>query len=267
MPPALLPSVSPFVGCDRELALLQAKFEQAAAGTGGLALLEGEPGIGKTRLAEEVATIAQRQDVEVRWGRGYEGDGAPALWPWLQVLRAYARNRDGESLRVQLGENAPVIAPLLGDLRARLGDVPPPPTLEPDQARFQLFDGVSSFLCGAARARPLLLILDDLHWADAPSLSLLAFLAQAVRDTPLLVLGTYREDELVPGQALARGIATLVRLPLAAHVRLRGLAIAEVTRIVDAMVGAPPSAALAARLTADTEGNPFFVMELARLLA
>ena len=153
---------TPVVGRAPELAALTARLEGAIAGHGGIALLAGEPGIGKTRLAEELAAIAHDRGMRVLWGRCHEGEGAPAFWPWVEVLRACCAGYDAEALHAALGVGATDIAHLVPDLGGRLPDLPAPPALEP-AARFRLFESVTILLTEVAARQPLLLILDDLH--------------------------------------------------------------------------------------------------------
>src|SRR5262249_48906720 len=148
----------------------------------GLALLAGEPGIGKTRTAEELGALAREHGADVLWGRCYEGDGAPAFWPWVQALRSSIRASDADTLTAALGPGAADVAQLLPELRGRLPERLTPPPLEPAEARFQLFESVTALLRNVATARPVVLILDDLHGADAPSLLLLQFLARELGD-------------------------------------------------------------------------------------
>jgi predicted ATPase len=165
----------PFVGREAELAALAVDLAAAAGGRGGVVLLAGEPGIGKTRLAEELAAQATTQGALVLWGRCWEGEGAPAFWPWVQIVRAYVEAADPAVLRQDMGAGAADIAQVVPAVHDRLSDVPTPPPVEPDAARFRLFDSLAEFLRAAATRRPLLLVLDDLHWADAPSLACCAF--------------------------------------------------------------------------------------------
>src|SRR5919108_3663570 len=183
-----------FVGRQRDLDELGERLAAAAAGRGSLLLVAGEPGIGKTRLADELARGAARSlGAGVLWGTCWEGEGAPAFWPWIQALRAHAARRDPAALRAELGDGAADVARLVPGLAGRLGELPERPALEPDQARFRLFDAVAGLLRRAGEAEPLLLVLDDLHWADRSSLALLRFVARELRDARLLVLGTYRD--------------------------------------------------------------------------
>ena len=174
----------------------------------------GEPGIGKTRVADELATYASLRGAQVLWGRCYESEGAPVYWPWVQVIRSYVHERDDATLRSEMGTGAADIAQVVSNIHDRLPGLPSPPALEPEQARFRLFDSVATFLKNAARNQPLVLILDDLHSADEPSLRLLQFLARELRGAPLLVLATYRDMQLGPAPpALRRALAAGRRAP------------------------------------------------------
>ena len=169
----------PLLGRARELADLDATLEETSAGHGGLVLLTGEPGIGKTRLATALGERAAGDGHRVAWARGWDGGGAPAFWPWVQVVRALAADRDDDALRTELGAGARWVAQLAPELRERL-DLPEAGDLESEQARFALFDAVTVFLRNTAAREPLVVLLDDLHTADLPSLLLLAFLARAL---------------------------------------------------------------------------------------
>ena len=181
------------VGRERELAELVGGLDNAFAGRGGLFLLVGEPGIGKSRLAEELIAQARARGARVLVGRCWEAGGAPAYWPWVQSLRPYLRDTDADSLRSQLRGGAADLARLFPELRDLLADLPPAPQLESEGARFRLFDSMTAFLKSAAARRPLVLVLDDLHAADEPSLLLLQFVARALGESRLLIVGAYRD--------------------------------------------------------------------------
>jgi tetratricopeptide (TPR) repeat protein len=227
-------------------------------------LVAGEPGIGKTRLADELAARAASLGAGVRWGTCWEGEGAPAFWPWIQALREHAARRDPATLRRELGDGAADVARLVPGLAAGVGELPPSPALEPDQARFRLFDAVAGLLRRAGETEPLLLVLDDLHWADRSSLSLLRFVARELRDARLLVLGTYRDVELGRSPA-AEPLAKLAGR--ARHLTLGGLGQADVAELLALAAGRRPAPDLAAAVHRRTGGNPLFVREVARLLA
>jgi DNA-binding NarL/FixJ family response regulator len=258
---------TPFVGREGELAELSADLEVAVAGRGGVVVLAGEPGIGKTRLAEELAAHGTSCGALVLWGRCWEGEGAPAFWPWVQVVRAYVEGSDPAVLRREMGAGAADIAQVVPAVRERLPDLPTPPPLEPEAARFRLFDSLAGFLRAAAARRPLLLVLDDLHWADAPSLALLRFVGRELEDAGLLVVGLYRQVEVDREHPLVATLADLTRGQRRRRLVLRGLDEREVASFVAVVAGVQPAAGLAAAVHRQTDGNPFFVTEVVRLLA
>jgi len=255
-----------FVGREAAMQELRSGVDEAFSGRGRLLLLVGEPGIGKTRTAEELATYARLRNAQVLVGRCYEGEGAPAYWPWVQVIRAYVHERDPGTLLAELGSRAADIAQVVSELRERLPDLPTPPVLEPEQARFRLFDSITSFLKHAAQHQPLVLVLDDLHWADKPSLLLLQFLARELRGSRMLVLATYRDVELRRQHPLSQALGELARQHLSQRVLLRGITAEDVARFIELSAGHAPPAALVQAVYRETEGNPFFVSEVVRLL-
>jgi DNA-binding winged helix-turn-helix (wHTH) protein len=265
--PDAMPPASPFVGRDHALDHLRAGLNSALAGRGRLLLLAGEPGIGKTRTAEEFAAETRRGGTAVLTGRAHEGEGAPAFWPWVKLLRACVAGADPSTLASDLGPGAAEIAELVPELRERLGELPAPPPLDEAQARFRLFDSITTFLQRAARRRPLVLILDDLHGADDASLQLLRFLAGEIADSPLLVVGTYRDVEVQRGRPLADALGALARESTCERIALSGLDGESVARFVEALVGETPSPGLVATVHEMTEGNPFFIQEIVRLFA
>jgi len=254
------------VGRDEHLAVLEAALADVIDGRGRMVLLSGEPGIGKTALADALGHRALTAGVEVLWGRCYEGQGAPPFWPWTQILRELLANRSSEELRASLGAGGADLAQLVPEIKDVLGAVDPPPALDPDAARFRLYDSATRFLQRAGATTPLVLVLDDLHWADAASLRLLQFLA-GLRSAHLLVVGTYRDVEVVAGQALAETLGALAGEPGVLRLALYGLDRDEVAAYITTVTGAAVAEAVATNLHDRTEGNPFFVEELVRLLA
>lgn len=222
-----------FVGRERELAELQRALEEALAGHGRLVLLSGEPGIGKTRLAEELARAAGPRGVQVLWGRCWEEGGAPAYWPWVQALRPLVEEADPGQVRRWLGVRAADLSQLLPELRELLGDLPEPPAVASDVGRFRLFDAVDAFLAGAAQRRPVLVVLDDLHAADEPSLLLLRFIAAEIGRSRLLLMCLFRGVEPTLREPLVATVAELLRVPHARHMALAGLSEQDVSRYVE----------------------------------
>jgi DNA-binding SARP family transcriptional activator len=256
-----------FVGRKRELAALLGALGDALSGTGRLVVVGGEPGIGKSRLAEELAGRAASEGAEVLWGRCWEEGGAPPYWPWVQALRAGVRARDGRRLAAELGAGAPEVAELVPEARALLPELAVlPPSADAQHARFRLFDAIASFLRRAGRSRPLVLVLDDLNWADEGSLRLLEFVARELADAPVLLVGTYRDIGLSRGHPLARTLGELSRERRFERVLLRGLSDEDVERFVGSACGFRPDQSLVRAIHDQTEGNPFFVGEVVRLL-
>lgn len=261
------PAPNPFVGREAELARLQKALADAVAGRGRVVMLVGDPGIGKTRMAEDLAAAAKALGAEVLVGRCHESQGSPAYWPWQQIVRAYLRGKDNARVADDLGEGAPEVARMVGELRRRLPDLPTPPeNLEREESRFRLFDAFTQFLAASAARQPLMLVLDDLHWADLSSLQLLQFLAREMSATPMLIVGTYREAEVKQDEARAEVLGSLSRERLYERLALRGLSSDETRSLLTSLVGSSPPGELVERLRQRTDGNPFFLTELTRHL-
>jgi tetratricopeptide (TPR) repeat protein len=260
-------AASVLVGRDGELGELLAGLDDAACGSGRLFLLAGDPGIGKSRLAYEAAERARDRGFKVAWGRCWEAGGAPAYWPWVQSLRACVRGLGGEELRLYLGAGAPFVAQIVAEVAETLPDVGLAPPMAAEGGRFRLFDAVATFLRNAADGQPLMLVLDDLHAADAPSVLLLRFVARELGDARVLVLGAYRDIEVDRGHPLAAALAELSREPAARHLRLPGLTEAGVGRLIQQTAGVRAGDSVVAAVHRYTEGNPLFVGEAVRLLA
>ena len=239
-------------GRDSELAALTADLDAACAGAGSVALVIGEPGIGKTQLATALAGLARQRGAAVAWGRASEVEGAPVYWPWAQALAAAAEQHRGGS----------PLAPLVPMLRAP--EATDPGEGDPARSRFELFDRVTAGLARAAEAQPLLLVLDDLHWADAGSLRLVEFAARALSALPILIVATARSDDPSVDPERARRLVQLGRL--ARVQRLTGLAPAAVRELLADHLDHELTEPLFERVLSVSEGNPFFVIEMARLL-
>ncbi len=257
-----------FVGRDAELDQMRTLLEDALGGQGRLLLLTGEPGIGKTRTAEQLATYARVRGARVYWGRCDEAEGAPAYWPWSEAIRAYVRDADPVGLRWQLGNRAADVARIVPEVAERLGDLGELGPMESEQARFRVFDSVAEFLGGASSDRPLVLVLDDLHWADESSLLLLRFVARRLAGTGLLVIGTYRDVELGRHHPLAETLGELSGVEGARRLALRGLDPEGIASYIELTAGVDrPPPDLAEAIRDQTGGNPFFIGEVVRLMA
>lgn len=257
---------TPFVARGAERACLVRAVERARDGTGALVLLAGEAGVGKTRLVEEVAVEARRLGLRVLTGHCVDQQGAPPYLPTIEHIEEAARQVPSETLRRALGENAPEIAKLMPELRLRYADIPEPVALPPEQERHYLLRSVSEFVERAARATPLLLVFEDLHWADESTLLLLQHLAQRLAEIPVLAVGTYRDTELRPGCPLAGVLPALLRQRLAEEIALHRLTEEGVAALLEGRAGRAPPSELVALVFAETEGNPFFVEEVFRHL-
>lgn len=253
---------SSFIGRQRELDALQAALARAVAGQPGVVLLTGKPGIGKTRTAQELVEHAGRQDVLALWGRCPEEPGAPPYWPWLQLIRRYVSLHDADVLGETLGAAAAYVAALDPEQLGHLGvDQPAPLESDPAKARFRFFDSIAGFWRRAAAHQPLLLVIDDLHRADVPSLRLLEFIIAEAGASRLLLLGTYRDAEVTRQHPLSDTLAELHRHAVVQRILLGGFSPAETARFV-ATVDATAPAGLAAMLHEQTEGHPLFLTEL-----
>jgi len=256
-----------FVGRHREMAELKAALEGALMGQGSLVMVVGEPGIGKTRTAEELASVARQRGAQVLWGRCPEERGAPTYWPWVQAIRSYVLEQEPDTLRLQMGIGASDIAQIVPEVQERLPDLmPSPPVDDPEQARFRLFDSITTFLKRASQEQPLLLILDNLHWADPTSLRLLEFVAPELATARVLLLGTYRDVDISWSHPFFRTLGELTRQRLYQRVLLRGLSRDEVGQMMEDVGGVALPQELVATVHQQTEGTPLFVREVVRLL-
>ncbi len=251
-----------FVGRERELAVVSAALDDAAAGRGKLLMLTGEPGIGKTSLADRASAAARDRDFTVLWGRCWEAGGAPAYWPWLDVLAALARGVDPAALSRALGDGASLLGEIVPELRALLPETAAGVAPPPDEGRFRLWRAVSALVQEAARARPALLVLDDLHAADPSSLSLLHFVARQVRPMRVLLLASYRDVEARMDAATSELLSRVGRE--GTTLALARLDRATSERFVQQRLG-PIASELEACLYHRSQGNPLFLQEMVRL--
>jgi len=255
-----------FVGRQREMEELKAILERTLSGEGALVTLVGEPGIGKTRLAGQFAVYAGLRGAQVLTGHCYEGEASAPYRPFVEAFRQYARSRPDGELRAELGSGAPEVATLVSEIRQRFPDVEAAPPLDGEAERLRLFDSVTQFVRSASAGNPLVLFLDDIHWADKPSLLMLQHLARNIAGARVLVVAPYRDIELDRTHPLSEVLATLRRLPNFQRLLLRGLTEATIEDFLSSAdpseENAPARRALAAALHRETEGNPFFVREV-----
>ena len=257
-----------FVGRQSQIESISTAFETAKSGRSRLVMLVGEPGIGKTRMAEEFAATCLRENVQAHWARCYEDQPVPPYWLWQQSIRSYLLTRDEKQIAAELGEKGAIIAEVMPDIGAVPQAAQPSSRMaDSESARFRFFAAVAEFLGRASESRALVLVFDDLQWADEASLKLLEFVAREAREARLLIVGTYRDVELRRGHALAHTLGELSREQLFERIILRGLTEEETRRLIELTSGGEAAPELARTVYAYTEGNPLFVSETARLLA
>jgi DNA-binding CsgD family transcriptional regulator len=254
------------VGRQPEAALLWRHFEAAISGQCGIACVTGEPGIGKTRLLEEMAARAARTGAVVLWGGASAVEGMPPYLPFLEALGGYIQVTAPDRLRDQIGPAAPILVTILPELAVRLGEFPDGHPLPAEQARLRLFEAVGGFLTGIAASASggLLLVLDDLQWADATSLDLLCHIARRRPCARMLILGAYRAGEIGQNPTLEWALAELNRLRALTTLTLSPLQAEEVAVLAADYLGGPVHPSAVQALHAHSEGNPFFAEELLR---
>lgn len=246
----------PFVGRDSIIRKLAAALDAAGEGAGGLCLLTGEAGIGKTRCANEFAALVRARGIPIWLGRSYDAGIAPAFWPFIQVLRAACNDgslteslsREGEALLRELepSSTAPERTPALGD------------------TRFWMLDRLSRFLIRSSRAWVRVLVLEDLHCADESSLRALGLLAPLLSQSRMLVLATAREPATSGSVQSVPSLAT--RLRPCEHTALAGLLVEDIAAYLSPALGDALASQLSPALRARTAGNPLFVREVARVV-
>src|SRR2546428_3060836 len=261
-----------FVGRRDEMEQLKAALEAVLSGHGSLVMVVGEPGIGKSRLAREFTVYASLRGAQVLTGHCYEGEITVPYLPFVEALRQYVRGRSDAALLSELGSGAPEVAKLVSEVRERFPDIPEAPPLEGEAERLRLFDSVTRFVCSVSTSEPVVLFLDDVHWADKPSLLLLQYLARNVRSERVLVLAAYRDVELDRTHPLSEVLASLRRERLFERVLLRGLPAGDVFAMISAIgqqsasPEQPVTSEFAQAIYRETEGNPFFVEEVLKHL-
>jgi DNA-binding SARP family transcriptional activator len=268
-PPAAGPGLarmarSPFVGRTAELGTLARALDSAVGGQGGFAEVSGEAGVGKSRLLGELVHQARLRGARVLVGRCLEGEGSPAYLPFLESLdTALKEETDLERL---VGDDAALAARLFPRLAARLGTPSvAPASSDATSDRYLVFQAVATLLERIAAPAGALLVLEDLHWIDQPSLALLRYLTTRLADMRLLVVGSCRGEDLDPRHPLVAALADL-RHHGSTSVLLRGLADDDVRTLVGALAGAPIAPALVELLGRATGGHPLFLHEVLKHL-
>ncbi|KUN24712.1 transcriptional regulator [Streptomyces antibioticus] len=258
-PSAAALSADHLVGRTEELAVVRHTVESALAGSTGIVIVEGEPGVGKTSLLEEVAAEAGRRGALVVWGHCLPGDGTPSMWPWVQIVGALLDDVPAEAREEwQAGE--------LGRLVTPYGGGPATSVLPDSGVRFRFFEQAVALVRRVSARRPVMLVVDDLQWADAASLDLLGHLMARLPDGTV-VIGALRDRAPAPSSELGRMLAAASRLPRHRRIPLGPLDPAEVAELVRRETGQDPGPDGTRLIHTRTAGNPFFVRELSRFLA
>jgi class 3 adenylate cyclase len=257
---------TPFVGREAERSELRLLMDRAAAGEGGLVMIGGEPGVGKTRLSEELAAEAGPR-FRVLVGHCYESGRDVPYMPWVEMTETAMAETPPDELRQALGDEAPEFARLVPELRRLFPDIPPPVEVPPEQQRRYTFNSIRDYVTRVSRVQPRLYVLEDLHWADESTLLLLEHLVERLPSIPCLVVSTYRDPPMDISPQLAETLSGLVRRRKARLLSLRRHSEVEVESLLRALSGQAPPPGVRGAIYGETEGNVFFVEEVYRHLA
>ncbi|MBN2391311.1 MAG: AAA family ATPase [Anaerolineae bacterium] len=258
------PRTQLLVGREKQVQTLRACWEEALAGRGQLAFIVGEPGIGKTRLAQQVA--AQSHPPVLLIGHCEDGEGQSAYGLFTEVLREYLHTVPPEFFDTEARRQLANFAPLIPEIYQMLPELHAAPPLDPRQEQLRLMTSLTQFIRRATQERPWFLILEDLHWADANSLELLLYLGRHIPTMPIFVLGTYSDTEVARGHPLLKTLRGLRSHPTYRHIQLERLSQDEVEFALTYLWGRPVPEALIEKIYAQTAGNPFYVEEVAKVL-
>jgi predicted ATPase/class 3 adenylate cyclase len=250
-----------FVGREREMGQLKERLAGAFSGLGSVVMVVGDAGIGKTRLLQEFATYARLRGAQVLWGAAYEGEARLPYGPFAEALRDYVSRTSVETLRRAVTEGSSVLAPLAPELKVKLPDLPEPPPVAAEAEAYRLFQEVTEFLKNASTSAPLVLVLEDLQWADKGTCSLLQHLARRLAGARLLLSISCREAELDLSHPLREGLPHLRRESGFWEIPLKGLRESEVRELITVLAEHEVPQPLVLALHQETEGNPFFVQE------
>jgi len=261
-----LPELTGFIGRTAERELIGASLRRVMNGENGIVMISGAAGIGKTRLARALGADARRLGFVTLSGNCYDREDSVPYIPMVEILEAaLAQNPTPASFRAVLGAETAEITRLMPQLRKLFPDIPQPLQGTPEQARRALFNALVEIVARQSRLAPLLLLIEDVHWADEGTLAMVAHFARAMTGLRVLVMLTYRDDAIDPASQFSRTLDDLLRFQVE-HVRLRGLPQIEVRAMVEALGGGGMSRYLLDAIYSYTEGNPLFVQELVRHL-
>lgn len=262
----LLGSSGTLIGRDQELEVIETAVRDASAGQGRIILMAGEPGIGKTRLSHEAVYSAVAAGSRAVEGRCYNREGAPPYWPWIQIVRTLVQQIGSERLWNERGPAMSVISEIDTSLNGDGREGPGRPPADP-QGRFRLLDAMAELIRYASSQQSLVMLVDDLHWADRSSLLMLEFVARGISNAPVLIVGAYQDVAVRPGSPIEEFLGSLGREDSVKNLQLTGLDQDHVARLVEAISGKTPDSGTVKQIASRTGGNPFFISEIARLPA
>jgi tetratricopeptide (TPR) repeat protein len=257
--------LTPLVGRTAELSKLKDAFNDALNNRSSIAAVQGEAGVGKTRLMRELAVFVREEGVVVLTGRA--GEEKIPYEPWVELLREYVAQTPGEVLRRMLGSSSSEVARLLPDIAAKIGTIPPSKPLAEEQDRIRLYEAITQFLISICNEKPLLLLLDDMHWADQASLGLLEHFVMGSSSFRVLTLVGHRTEDVSTDSPLSKTLMKLNRERLLETVSVKDLTEEETTEFIKQIFGEQAiSLEFADLIYHRTGGNPFFVEEVLRSL-
>lgn len=255
-----------FVGRETEVRCIGAAIDRALAGSGSVVMLAGGPGVGKTRLASEMADYASRRGFRSMVGRCYERDEPFPYLPFAEITESsLAQAPSPDEFRQEIGDNAAELAQIVPSLRRVFSDIEEPIELPAEQRRRYLFQSLSQILARVAQTQPRLFVLDDLQWADESTLALLVHLASRISQTAVVIIATYRDEYTDQNPALSRTQEELLRLGIR-PVRLSGMSREDVAQMLEGLARRQPPQALVNAIFEESQGYPFFVEEVYRHL-
>ena len=252
-----------FVGREAENSALRRNLEAALQHRGRIVTIGGEPGVGKSRLSRELCEYASKSGFLTLAGSCSDSDGAVPFLPFVEILEsALSQSVSAEAFIRALGPNAGEVARLIPQLRTMFPDIPQPMETTPEQSRRMLFNSVVDLLARVAGRDPMLLLIEDLHWADEGSLSLLEHLARSTPSLPVMIVVNYRDSNSDLSDALTASLYRLSRMAHAEHIKLSGLREPDVGEMIEALEDKSPPAGIVGPIYAATDGNPLFVREI-----
>lgn len=260
------PALTPLVGREAERKTIEVCLERAIGGQGGMLFIGGEPGVGKTRIAEECLALAHEHGMLTLVGHAYEERGEPFIVA-VEIIEALMRVLPGPALRQILGDSAAEVARLMPGLRDRFSDIPSPVELAPEQRQRYLYNAMLDFTRRLTQTVPCVILLDDLHWADESSMTLLEHIAPNISDLPLLYVVTYRDVASDMGPPFRRALSKLGRLQNTTSIALKQLTSDDIAALL-ARLGRPdPPASLVEIVYAESGGNALFAQSIYQSLA